>query len=81
VSDAPAASGAAPPSCLAHPRIPAGNLTRLPAELPVHSLLLPIRTRGCHQIWCAQGHLAGGPPSRPLPSVSPGRVRSRPLTL
>ena len=81
VSDASAARGSASHSCLAHPRVSGGNLTRLAAEMPVHSLLLPIRARGCHQIWCAQGHLAGGPPPRPLPSVSPGRVRSRPLTL
>lgn len=77
-----AAPSAAPPrSRPAHPRVPAGDFPRAPAEMPVYSVLLPVRPRGDQPARRTQGHLAGRSPSRPLSSVSSGRVRPCPLTL
>jgi hypothetical protein len=65
----------------AHSWLPAGYFPRAAAELPVYPVLLPIRTRSGHPVRCAQGHLAGRLSSRPLSSISSGRVRPCPLTL
>lgn len=70
---------AASPACLAHPRLSAAHLAGAAAQLPVHPVLLAIRTRGHHQIRCRQGHLVGGSAPCPLPSISSRRLRSRPL--
>jgi len=73
--------GAPPPPRLVHPRLSTGHFTRAAAELSVYPILLPVRTRGGHPARRTQGHLAGRSPSRPLSSVSSGRVRPCPLTL
>jgi hypothetical protein len=81
VSRAPTPPGAASRSGSAHPRLSAGHFSCAAAELPVYPILLPVRTRGGHPARRTQGHLAGRSPSRPLSSVSSGRVRPCPLTL
>ncbi len=69
-----------PPARLAYPWLPAGNLARAAAELPVHAVLLSVCTGGSHALWGPERHLACHSPSRPVSSVSPGRLRSCTLT-
>ena len=71
---------ASPASRPADPRLPAHPVTAPAAELPISSVVLPVRSRGGRPTWRAQGYLAGCPASRPLPPVPSGRVRPRPLT-
>jgi hypothetical protein len=80
VTGAGAAPVAPPRPRPAHPRVPARNLSRVAAELPLHPVLFPVRSRGGHPPRCAQGHLAGDAPSGSLPSVSSWWLRPRSLT-
>jgi hypothetical protein len=64
----------------AHPRLSAGNFTGAAAKLPIYPLVLPVCTRGSYSLRRAQGYLARRSPSRPLSSLSSGRVRPCPLT-
>lgn len=68
-------SAASAPHRFGHPRLSTGHFTRVAAALPVHSIVLPVCPRGRDPSWRAQGHLARHSPSRPLSSVSSGRVR------
>jgi hypothetical protein len=72
--------GAPPAPRRRHPRLPGGHFATPPAELPLSSVLLPVRARGGDSSRRAPGKLARRAAAGPLPSVPSGRVRSRPLT-
>ena len=60
-------------------RLPAVSLSAAPPELPVYSLVLPVRTGGGDPPRCSPRELARRSPAGPLPSVSSGWLRSRSL--
>jgi hypothetical protein len=61
------------------PRLSAHRITGLAAELPVYSLMLPVRAGGCHPTRCPERQLARRSSTRPLSPVPSGWLRPRSL--
>src|SRR6188508_3885469 len=60
-------------------RLPAVSLSGAASELPVYSLVFPVRTGGGYPSRCSPRELARRSAAGPLPSVSSGWLRSRSL--